>query len=45
MMLALTDREEELWWTAIVLGFVVIVVAIVAIGILEVIIFRRLKWI
>lgn len=28
MMLALTDREEELWWTAIVLGFVVIVVVV-----------------
>jgi hypothetical protein len=25
MLLALTDRNEELWWIAIVLGFVVIV--------------------
>ena len=28
MILALTDREEELWWTAIVLGFVVIIAVV-----------------
>lgn len=28
MILALTDREEELWWIAIVLGFVVIVAVV-----------------
>ena len=28
MIQAITDREEELWWTAIVLGFVVIVAVV-----------------
>ena len=28
MILALTDRQEELWWIAIVLGFVVIVAVV-----------------
>lgn len=28
MILALTDREEELWWIAVILGFVVIVAVV-----------------
>lgn len=28
MILALTDRQEELWWIAIILGFVVIVTVV-----------------
>lgn len=34
MILALTDREEELWWIAIVLGFVVIVAVVALLSLL-----------
>jgi predicted Holliday junction resolvase-like endonuclease len=39
---AITDREEELWWTAIVLGFVVIV-AVVALLTLLVMFVRTIE--
>ncbi|MCH9838559.1 hypothetical protein K0U83_23050 [bacterium] len=42
MILAITDREEELWWTAIVLGFVVIV-AVVALLTLLVMFVRTIE--
>lgn len=34
MLLALTERNEELWWTAIILGFVVIVAVVVLLSLL-----------
>lgn len=34
MLLALTDRNEELWWIAIVLGFVVIVAVVALLSLL-----------
>lgn len=34
MLLALTDRQEELWWIAIVLGFVVIVAVVALLSLL-----------
>ena len=34
MILALTDREEELWWIALVLGFVVIVAVVALLSLL-----------
>ena len=42
MMLALTDRNEEVWWIAIVLGFVVIV-AVVALLTLLVMFVRTIE--
>ena len=36
MLLALTDRNEELWWIAIVLGFVVIVAVVALLSLLVV---------
>ena len=42
MILALTDREEELWWLAIILGFVVIV-AVVALLTLLVMFVRTIE--
>ncbi len=42
MILALTDRQEELWWIAIVLGFVVIV-AVVALLTLLVMFVRTIE--
>mgnify|MGYP006159859579 FL=1 len=42
MIQAITDREEELWWTAIVLGFVVIV-AVVALLTLLVMFVRTIE--
>ena len=41
-MLALTDRQEELWWLAIILGFVVIV-AVVALLTLLVMLVRTIE--
>lgn len=42
MLLALTDRQEELWWIAIILGFVVIV-AVVALLTLLVMLVRTIE--
>jgi hypothetical protein len=42
MMLALTDRNEEVWWIAIVLGFVVII-AVVALLTLLVMFVRTIE--
>ena len=42
MLLALTDRQEDLWWIAIVLGFVVIV-AVVALLTLLVVFVRTIE--
>ncbi len=36
MLLALTERNEELWWIAIVLGFVVIVAVVALLSLLVV---------
>ena len=42
MLFALTDRQEELWWIAIVLGFVVIA-AVVALLTLLVVFVRTIE--
>ena len=42
MIFALTDRQEDLWWIAIVLGFVVIV-AVVALLTLLVMLVRTIE--
>ena len=34
MLLALTERNEELWWTAVILGFVVIVAVVILLSLL-----------
>lgn len=34
MILALSDRDEELWWIALILGFVVIVVVVALLSLL-----------
>ena len=36
MILALSDRDEDLWWTAVILGFVVIVAVVALLSLLVV---------